>query len=614
MNPWVRINMCGILGLIDSRIENNFQEGYECLFSRGPDAQNFWRDKNITLAHTRLSVIDLIEGNQPMISEDGRFVLVFNGEIYNFQELRSVLRNSNFNFKTNSDTEVVLNGFIKWGKKVVRHLDGMFAFAIWDKEKKRLFAARDRVGIKPFFYSESDGFIFSSSLKSFIDLRGFRKNLNYEAVRDFLSFQTCLAPETFLRGVFQLPPASTLSWTQKTKKSTIEKYWSPSETNYKLSYEECLEETDFLLSESVKSQMISDVPLGAFLSGGIDSSLMIYYMSKAGVKNIDAFTVRFNQQGFDESVFADEVAKFFRLDHHLIDAPSIDGELWSSAIHNLDQPLADAAYVMTSYLSQQTRKKVTVAISGDGGDELFAGYPRFQIQPKNFPKKFYSSSLRFLIDHKFLPGALNRRALFGEERIYYNHVELGEWERGRKSFSRYVNKKYINLLNTNNTMSLWKKLAGGMGTKELMDADLWTYLSENCLTKTDRASMSNSLEVRVPMLGNSILNFATSIPTEYHFDEFGGKKILKALAKRHLPESVWNRKKHGFSVPLQDLFNSSWGERMDELFAGSKEITPFLNHSEINKLWFQSKKKRASRRLAYTFAVLLEWLSYNKIS
>jgi len=607
--------MCGILGFIKTPWNKSIKGALKPLYCRGPDKQSYWSDTKdrVVFGHTRLSVIDINGGCQPMTSEDGRFVLVFNGELYNFQSLRKELEKCGFSFQTSSDTEVVLKAFMHWSEKVTLFMDGMFAFAVWDTVTKKLFCARDRVGIKPFFYYFDNGFLFSSSLKSFLSIPNFPKEIDPKALRDFLAFQTCLAPDSFLKKVRQLPPSSQLTWDANTKLLHIKKYWLPSPIDEKIDRHEVIDEVGRLLKKSVKNQMISDVPLGAFLSGGIDSSLMVRYMCEAGAKSVDTFTLKFLQDGYDESNYAKKVADYFGCNNHILESGDINGNTWASIVSMLDQPLADPAYIVTSSLSQLTKQQVTVSISGDGGDELFAGYARLGVTPDSFPEKFLHNRIRKLVESGWLPPSLIRRTLHGSERIFYNRVELGPWKKGRKNMRQFINQDFQKDMDINQTMNLWRGLAKDMSVKDLMDADLWTYLSENCLTKTDRASMSYGLEIRVPMLSNDMLDFSTSIPVQHHFDDMGGKRILRKLAQEGLPESTWNRKKHGFSVPLQDFFNGAWNAKISELVDSCSDIAPFLEEKYVRQLWLDSKDKKSSRRLAYTFAVLLQWLSSNNL-
>lgn len=276
--------MCGILGLIDTPWKGSAGAALAALASRGPDDSELLELGNLILGHTRLSVIDLSGGHQPMRSSDGRFIIVFNGEIYNFQELRSELITLGYTFRTKSDTEVLLQGHAAWGDNLARKLDGMFAYAIWDTETQNLSAARDRMGIKPFFYSSHKGFAFASTLAAFRQLQGFPRNLDWEAVRDFLAYQTCLAPHSFYAQVRQLPPACQLNWSAD-KGTQIQPYWHiPSPSTNQLSKSELTEKVDHAIHSSILAQRVADVPLGAFLSGGIDSSLAVHYLVESGLR------------------------------------------------------------------------------------------------------------------------------------------------------------------------------------------------------------------------------------------------------------------------------------------------------------------------------------------
>jgi len=611
--------MCGILTLIDTPWQANAAEALATLHSRGPDDQDILHLPGVVLGHARLAVIDVSGGKQPMQTPDGRYAIVFNGEIYNFQSLRDELTARGHAFVTHSDTEVILNGYVEWGGAVVERLDGMFAFAIWDNARRALFAARDRVGIKPLFYSTTGGFSLASTLEPFFQLEGFPRQLDYEALRDFLAFQTALAPASFLKQVRQLPPASRLTYHADSRQLTVERYWMiPSATELNpAGPEELAEEFDRLLQDSVRSQIVSDVPLGAFLSGGIDSSLMVHYMAGAGVKPLRTFSMRFREAAYDETSHAEAVARQYGTEHHIIDAPDIGPDKLLAAIHGLDQPLADPAYITTTELSRLTRTSVTVALSGDGGDEVFGGYARFLDVEANYPDSMTKRLLRTLIDNGVMPASLLRRSLAGQDMLLYRKVELGPYQTSRKGFKRYLAPAAWSACHPENTLEGWRDLAlafgGQMDTDSLMRADLWTYLSENCLVKTDRASMLHSLEVRVPMLSNAILDRALALPAGVHFDGGGGKAILRQLAQRHLPQQVWNRPKHGFSVPLQDYFNGQWQQIGNDFFSQSQRIAPFLDGEALNALWNDAKTGKASRRLAYTFLVLLIWLDNHNL-
>jgi asparagine synthase (glutamine-hydrolysing) len=601
--------MCGILGLIATPWQEDAQAALARIASRGPDEQQLLVAGAATLGNTRLAVIDPEGGRQPMRSRDGRYVLVHNGEIYNFRELRSELETLGAVFSTRSDSEVLLQGFAVWGDALPARLDGMFAFAVWDTREHILFAARDRLGVKPFFYSTHAGLSFASTLAPFYALRGFPLRLDYEALRDYLAFQVCLAPSSFLADVRQLPPACRLRWREEGNRLEVTRYWEiPSPSGRAIAREEMVARMDVALRESVRRQLVADVPLGAFLSGGIDSGLMVHYMAEAGGRPPETFTMAFTEAGFDEAPYAQMVAEAHGCRHHVLQAPSIDGAAFASAIQALDQPLADPAYVMTSALAALTRQHVTVAISGDGGDELFAGYERFADEAVHHPAWLGQDAARRLVEAGVLPGALLRRTLHGKELLYYRHAELGPWNAGRKSLKGFLVPDALAQSRPQNSLALWRSLAGEMDTASLMRADLWTYLSENCLAKADRASMAHGLEVRVPLLGNPVLDAVLTLPAAAHYDAGGGKALLRALAARHLPEAAWKRNKHGFSVPLLQLFNGPWREAAESVLQRCESLAPFLRADAVRAQWNSALRGRGSRRLAYTFVVLLLWL------
>lgn len=612
--------MCGILTLIDTPWKDDAAAALDTLRSRGPDDSAIVRLPGAVLGHARLAVIDVAGGRQPMRTPDGRYTLVFNGEIYNFAGLRNDLAALGHVFTTHSDTETLLYGYVQWGAAVVERLDGMFAFAIWDSADRILFAARDRLGIKPLFYSMASGFALASTLAPFFRLDGFPRRLDYDALRDYLAFQTVLAPATFLEEVRQLAPASRLIYRAGARQLRIERYWtiSPPTESPPPPDQALAEEFDRLLQNSVQSQLVADVPLGAFLSGGIDSSLMVHYMAEAGVNPLRTFSMRFSEAGFDETAHAEAIARKYSTEHHIIDAPDIGADKLLTALRGLDQPLADPAYITTVELSRLTREGVTVALSGDGGDEVFGGYARFLDIEADHPDNAAKRLLRALVNRRLLPGSWLRRGLAGQDLLLYRKVELGPYETSRKSMKQYLTLAAWQACHPERTLEGWRRLAlafgGRMDSGSLMRADLWTYLSENCLVKTDRASMFHSLEVRVPLLSNAILERALALPEHVHFDQDGGKAILRRLARKHLPEQIWNRPKHGFSVPLQAYFNGQWQNAGNDYFAQAGRIAPFLDQNALAKLWKEAKTGKASRRLAYTFLVLLIWLDEHRLN
>jgi asparagine synthase (glutamine-hydrolysing) len=606
--------MCGFLALAGTPWLDSAEAALRPLECRGPDAKRWWKDASVLLGHTRLSIIDLAGGAQPMATEDGRYVIAYNGETYNFQALRKELEGRGQRFTTRSDTEVILRAYVEWGSEVVRRLDGIFAFAIWDARERKLFAARDRLGIKPLFYSTHRGLAMASTLAPFLALEGFPRQLDFEALRDYLAFQTPLAPHSFLKAVRQLPPAHWLEW--KDDAVRMERYWSIPQPGNEKESGPVAAQLDSLLAQTVARQLVADVPLGAFLSGGIDSSLIVHYMAQAGARPLLTFSVRFPETEFDESPAALAVARKYGTDHHVLDAPRIDAGELARALAALDQPLADPAYVPTYVLSRLAGRHVKVALSGDGGDELFGGYERFLDTDERNPDSLSKRVLRGLLAAGLAPGALLRRSLAGQDLLLYRRTELGPWPVSRKSLSLYLENEFLHASRPEATLSLWRDLArsfgGRMDSAALMRADLWTYLSENCLVKTDRAGMAHGLEIRVPLLGNAVVDFALARPASSHLNP-EPKALLRALAREKLPQEVWGRPKHGFSVPLQANFNGPWRELCEHAISRARQLAPFLRAEAVEELWRSAREGRASRRLAYTFIVLLLWLEKNRL-
>jgi asparagine synthase (glutamine-hydrolysing) len=609
--------MCGILLAVGAAFRPDFDAALATLRTRGPDARETLSHGAALLGHARLAVIDPAGGGQPMLAAGDRLAMVFNGEIYNFMALRRELEAAGHVFVTRSDSEVLLTGYLHWGEAVVVRLDGMFAFAIHDRADGSVFLARDRLGIKPLFWGEhADGVVAASTLAPFFALSAFPKKLDAEGLRDYLAFQTPLAPHTLVRDIRALPPGACLRW-KVGAGVTARQWWTiPYAADELPDRQDLVEETDRLLAAAVKDQLVADVPLGAFLSGGIDSSLVVHYMAEAGAKPIRTFSVRFAEAGFDESAYAQAVAQKYGAEHHVLDAPQLGSDVLSAALADLDQPLADPAYVPTWALARLTRRHVTVALSGDGGDELFGGYTRFLDTADRYPDSFGKGLLRSLLKRRLAPASLTRHALAGGELLRYQRVELGDYPGSRKDIRRYLAPEVCAAAHPEHTLELWHTLAeryGGYDRAALLRADLWTYLSENCLTKTDRASMAHSLEVRVPLLANALQDRMLSLPATVHFDSDGGKALLRALARRHLPEAVWKRKKHGFSVPLRANFAGPWRDWCEAQLATVKMRAPWLDAGAVAALWSAARAGRGNVRLLYTFVVLLKWLETHRI-
>ncbi len=608
--------MCGILGFIGSPWRDHAVDALATLRSRGPDAREIMDLGEAVLGHTRLAVIDWHGGKQPMQSPDGRYTLVYNGEIYNFHSIRKELKNRGIRFATNSDTEVLLQGLIAWGENALPMLDGMFAFALWDAKKRIMLAARDRVGIKPLMYSTAGGGVMiASTLAPFLATPNFPKNISPEGIRDYFTFDTPMAPHTILKNVHQLPPACILKFCAPDNAIKIKHWWRipPATSAVDADFATATATVKSNIHESVRRQMIADVPLGAFLSGGIDSSLIVRYMAEHTTGKVKTFSVKFAREYYDESKYAAEVSDYFNTDHNIIDASSLSGTDFVIAIEALDQPLADMAYPMTYWLSYFTRRQVTVAFSGDGGDETFGGYPKYLDTESSHQPQWAKTLLRGLIETGIAPKLFLENGLCGKEHIFYRK-DIGQWATNRNA-SRYLHPELAAQVQPDTNLQSWvaliEEFGGVIDSDTLMRADLWTYLSENCLVKTDRASMAHGLEVRVPFLGLPLFPESIKLPPQFHFGN-GLKSLLTAVAREELPRSVWDREKHGFDAPMDDFFIDTWKDTIGELISAAPHIAPFLNIGIINQLWTEllSRKWRSE---IYKLVVLLIWQRKHKL-
>jgi asparagine synthase (glutamine-hydrolysing) len=558
--------MCGFIAIFKRPVGAvNARAALDTIASRGPDAAGEWHEGDVSLLHRRLSIIDLNTGQQPMHSHDGRYVVVFNGEIYNFPELRDELIEQGCRFHTHSDTEVILEGYRRWGESVVERLNGMFAFVIWDRKQQLAFGARDRLGIKPLCWAMKEGaLIVSSTLEPFREIQGFDR-IDLVSVRNLLTFDYIPSPQTILRGVNKLEPGCKLSWRVGADTATIERYWRPPLPDLQLTVP-CEDELEELLSQTVKRQMISDVPIGVFLSGGIDSSLIVALMARHSEKPISTFSIAFDNPQMDESLIAQQVARQFGTDHTVLHAEDIGPVLLLELLGRLDEPFADATIVPTYALSMMTASHVKVALSGDGGDEIFGGYRKYCLG-RPYQQGFRLQSLlhQSLKALRWRPRGLAHlyaKTLSTEDRIRWSLTGYGDFPVFRKDLRQVLLPAYHGLAQVDQYFEPWKHKASRYGarfdTDLLMRTDLHTYLSENCLVKTDRASMLASLEVRVPFLDNAILDRIIPLPAERKIVNGQLKAILLPIAKRLLPKEVWDRPKHGFNVPLDGWLKGSW--------------------------------------------------------
>lgn len=575
---------------------------------RGPDAQGIWLDapRGLVLTHRRLSILDLSEaGSQPMQSHCGRSVMVYNGECYNFGELRDQLIAEGCTFRGGSDTEVILEGCARWGsRQTLERLNGMFAIALWDKQTGELVLARDRLGIKPLYYGWiGGGFWFGSELKALRALKQFQPELNLESLGSFFKYGYIPAPHSIFKGIFKLPAAHFLRLKSASEKANPECYWplvrdfgQDGSHTFKGSEADAQENLHQLLRKSVRDQMISDVPLGAFLSGGIDSSTVVALMQAQSSRPVKTFTIGFEESGFNEAEPARQVAQYLKTDHTDVVLSAGEAQAIVPLLGEMfDEPFADASQIPTYAVSRLARKHVTVSLSGDGGDELFAGYRHYSICAGRLSRLGKVPSLaRQLVS----TGA---RAI--SERNWDRVLNLIPSGDTREALSGFKIKKYGSLLGNDDAMvqydlmnSRWfapqnvvrgltmragdgteRKNGGHLDLIELMAvADLNQYLPEDILTKVDRASMAVSLESRVPLLDHDVVAFALSLPLSYKRSNGTGKIVLRNVLEKYVPRELIERPKQGFSVPISKWIRGPLRDWAESLFESVR-----MRHCEI---------------------------------
>ena len=557
---------------------------------RGPDDSGVFIDKNIGLGHRRLSIIDLSGGRQPMHNEDGTLWLVYNGEFYNFREEREKLMEKGHSFYTNSDSEVILHLYEEYGQECVLKINGMFAFAIYDSNTKRLFLARDRLGIKPLVYFfDGRRFAFASEIKSLLKDPYIEKEIDLRALNDFFRFGFIPAPNTIFKNIKKLPPANTLIFQQN--KIYIREYW---DVDFSFRQKDNLEsELKRRLKESVKLRLVSDVPVGAFLSGGIDSSAIVGMMSKLLPNQVKTFSIGFDNEEFNELKYAKIVADAFNTDHKefVVKPPTLD--MFARLVYYLDEPFSDPSILPTTIISNLASKHVKVVLTGDGGDELFAGYDRYQ---KGRIEGMYSR----------LPGIIRDPVTFALRKNdrFSRILSLGNIKDDEYRFfetnSLFTAEERHRLLNNpmQNPINIFHKSNASNLLDKQLYADLKFLLPNQFLKKVDTASMANGLEARVPFLDYNFVEFAVSIPASKKLKLLETKHILKKTVSSYVPKEVIHRKKHGFSVPVGEWFRTDLKETVHELILGERARSrSYFDFRYIEKLWEQHQSRRFDHNL-----------------
>jgi asparagine synthase (glutamine-hydrolysing) len=582
--------MCGICGVVNEQSEpvpvELLHNMARTMRHRGPDDEGYHCQAGVGLGFQRLSIIDLAGGHQPMSSADGRYWLVFNGEIYNFQQLRKRLESTGrHQFQTNSDTEVILHLYQEYGQDCVQHFRGMFAFAIWDTKEHTLFAARDRLGKKPFVYAASGGtLLFASELRALLKHPSVHKEIDYAAIDLYLTYQYIPSPRTIFRQIKKLPPAHSLTW--KNGQIVVKRYWEPQFLpKTSMSFNEASAQMMAKLREATQLRMISDVPLGAFLSGGKDSSIIVGLMSELSSSPVKTFSIGFEDQAVSELPYAREVAKRFGCDHHEFMVKPNMVELLPKLAWHYGEPFADSSALPSYYVSLMTRQHVTVALNGDGGDEAMAGYPRYRAMKfmqmwhklpfslrktifklvDNIPDGPPPHSMPWRIKRLLRLGITDSRSFYSDSLCIFRedqkeglYSDFMRQERGNQFAPDYLNE----ILSRGLTYP---------GIDPYLYTDLISYLPECLMTKMDIASMANSLEARSPFLDHEFLELAASFPSSWKLHGLNQSKyILTKAIQGWLPPSVLNRAKQGFAIPMSPWFKGTLKGYVEEMLLSQK--------------------------------------------
>ena len=598
--------MCGFVGYINKEKDkkDNIKKMADLIAHRGPDSEGYYTDENIALGFRRLSIIDLNNGSQPIYNEDKSKVIIFNGEIYNFEPLREDLIKKGHTFTTKTDTEVILHGYEEYGEKILDKLRGMFAFVIYDKKTKELFAARDFYGIKPFYYAKmGNTFIFGSEIKSFLIHPHFKKQLNSKMLEYYLTFQYSPGNETFFKNVYKLMPGHYLKY--KNGKLEVKKYYEIKFKEDKTkTYDEWKEGIKTRLADSIKAHKISDVEVGSFLSSGVDSSFI------AASSDVDkTFTVGFNNEKYSEISYAKDlsekintqnISKVITKEEYFKKLPNI--------IYYMDEPVADPSAIALYFVTELASENVKVSLSGEGADEIFGGYNIYQ-EPLTdawyykvpYPVRFVIGKVASIFPHKRGINFLIRRGKKLEDRFVGNAFIFNNHEVKKILKNKRQTKGFQDL-----TKPYYEKVKDKDEVTKMQYIDFNFWLIGDILTKADKMSMANSLEVRVPFLDRPLIDYALGLPTEFKTDKNTTKKIFRDIASEVLEDKVSTKKKLGFPVPIRVWLKE------DETYESVRKVfmqdNKFFNQKAILKLLDDHKKGKADNsRKIWTIYVFLIW-------
>lgn len=611
--------MCGIYG--STIIYNNEQVKSKLTRTsfRGPDYME-WKhiraseEKTVIFGHNRLSIIDLdSRSNQPFIYLE-KIHIVYNGEIYNFKKIKKTLAQKGYVFNTTSDTEVICAAYLEYGKNCVDYFTGMFAFVIYDEQKQLMFGARDRLGKKPFYYYHNGkDFEFASQISS-IQLFNDRLSISKNSISYYLAWGNIPDPHSIFNEIHKLLPGHYFFFNIQNGVFENESYWDIDylgDNSYKGTYQQATEELENLLTDAVSSRLFADVPVGVFLSGGVDSSLITALATKSTTEKVKTFSVKFNEKGFDESPYAQQVANHLNTDHHVIECNYSDGlDLIENFCHYYDEPFSDSSAIPSMLLAKYTKQHVTVALSGDGGDESFIGYHRYNWV--NYINHIYSlpkpirhlgvKVLNILPYYKFKTIA----SVISNEDVNNAYVSMMA-NADSSLFSNDVNvldvieKKYL----FHNNKNIYERVS---------DFDIKTYLNWDINTKVDRATMANSLEARAPLMDHRIVEFARSLPTNYKYVKGNQKRILKDVLYKHVPKTIFDRPKSGFTMPFKEWFKNDLKDMvLSELGKEGLQWIPGINIEKTQKIINEHMSGKSNNYpIIWSLLVLKQWLKNNK--
>ncbi|WP_191859618.1 asparagine synthase (glutamine-hydrolyzing) [Hanstruepera ponticola] len=607
--------MCGIYGITYNRYNaDQISEKLKRINFRGPDlsAQKPFENR-VVLAHNRLSIIDLDPRSNQPFSYENKVHIVFNGEIYNFKDIKSELVKKGYNFRTESDTEVICAAYLEYGTELPNMLNGMFAFVIYDEINNKLFGARDRLGQKPFYYLlNNDGFEFASQLSA-IQLHNKNLSISSKSITQYFAWGVVPDPYTIFNEVNKLPAGHRFTYHISSKKFSISKYWDIDNANTKPftgSFNEAKSKLSHLIKDAVKIRLYADVPVGVFLSGGVDSSLVSAMAQNVTNSQVKTFSVKFNEKGFDESIYAQKVANHLKTDHHIISCNYNEGlDLIDSFNHYYDEPFADSSAIPSMLLSKHTRKKVTVALSGDGGDEMFIGYQRYhwmkQVSTLYKTPKQFRDFTAFLLNAapNYKLKTISKGLRFNNLNSLYLASVTGidaSWIQSDFDYLDIEEKAYLE----NSKKNIYERMS---------DFDIKAYLNWDINTKVDRATMAYSLEARSPLMDYRVVNFAQSLPTQFKYKNSNQKIILKNILYDYVPKSYFNRPKSGFTMPFSDWFRNELKDMvLSELNDEGLRQIPNIDIDEV-KLRINQHMDGSWNRypLIWKLLVLKQWMNNN---